>query len=145
MRQLFVGCFVVTAYAVLGSSCHLSGTDAPDTGAVARVPPSGVSDPDGWQLFDRSVSAGYVPDSKPLEVTFDRPELLTALKVYGPAPYRLEVRGAGLPTIDLSTLSRGWHRFEACSVDRVSKVELRFEALGAPDPLPEIVSCAPSA
>lgn len=141
MRQLFVSCYSwLACAAVFAGSCHLGADDeAASPDSIARLAPTAVSDPDGWRLFDRSIAAGYLPDSTPLSVTFAQSEVIAALKVYGPAPYRLEVDGAGVfEAVDLSKLTPGWHRFEPASIQATKSLELRFVPLGPPGPVPEL-------
>src|SRR4051794_6963706 len=92
-------------------ACHAD-IDPPEATTMSKVSPSSVSTADAWKLFDRSVSSKFTPDDKPVVIQLDRAEPIAAIKVYGPAPYKLDVQGAlGFDPVDLSTLDRGWHVF----------------------------------
>ncbi|MEO8552017.1 MAG: SpvB/TcaC N-terminal domain-containing protein, partial [Kofleriaceae bacterium] len=72
-------------------------------------------------------------------IELDRAEPIAAIKVYGPAPYTLDVRGAlGFEPIDLSALDRGWHVFTTNVITSTRRVELQFHALGADGGVPEV-------
>ncbi|MDB4955202.1 MAG: repeat protein, partial [Myxococcales bacterium] len=103
---------------------------------ISKVSPASVSAPEAWRLFDRSLASGFSPTDKPIEVTFDKTERVTALKVFGPAPYRLTVRG--FDPIDLSALSPEWHSFQSTTIISVKSVELQFESTGPGKLVPEI-------
>lgn len=84
------------------------------SGEITKLAPLAVSDENAWALFDRSVSSAYRPDA-PIEVNLGD-EAIAAVKVHGPAPYRITLRGAtgstlGFDTIDLGDISPGWHTF----------------------------------
>ncbi|HWO21309.1 MAG TPA: SpvB/TcaC N-terminal domain-containing protein, partial [Kofleriaceae bacterium] len=78
-----------------------------------------------------------------MTVKLDEATALAAIKVYGPAPYRLQVTDAagtslGVGRLDLSRLSRGWHAFPVSAPSRVDVVELHFEPTGGPGVIPEV-------
>jgi RHS repeat-associated protein len=124
-------------------ACGIS-TDV-DTGELplAKVAPAAVSNPAAWSLFDRSVERGFEPTAETVRVDFDKAEQLSALKVYGPSPYRLEVRGSGgtsigFPSVDLSKLRPGWNIVESTAMVATSRAELRFQPLGSATKIPEL-------
>ncbi|MEO8552352.1 MAG: hypothetical protein ABI678_20385, partial [Kofleriaceae bacterium] len=124
------------------AACH-SDLEPNESTLMAKVSPSAVSVADAWSLFDRSASSGFTPDEKPIVIDLDRAESIAAVKILGPSPYRLEVRGRdgtslGFDAIDLSTLEPGWHAFTSNVVTAANRVELHFHALGAARPVPEI-------
>ena len=84
-------------HAAAASFAVLSGCrgdfDAETPPEIFKISPSSVSVAEGWRLFDRSVSSGFHPTDKPVEVTFDKVERVTAIKVFGSSPYLLRVRG----------------------------------------------------
>src|SRR5690349_14117642 len=83
---------VLTAATIVGCNADLDGNE---TLALSKVAPVAISNPDGWRLFDRSVKSQFTPGEAPLAVTLERATPLRAIKVYGPAPYQLDVRGKG--------------------------------------------------
>src|SRR5262245_60973444 len=91
---------------------------------LLKVVPSTVQavggDGDPWSLVDRATSVGFTPaDGAAVRLDFDGTEPVRALKVYGPAPYVVDVRGLGgeaipgLERVDLSTAPAGWSTFLA--------------------------------
>lgn len=114
---------------------------AVDVGGLVRIVPLSVSSDDAWRLFDRSVSSALSPDGA-VQVSFEARADLAGIKVYGPAPYRLDVRtlgGAslGIDAIDLSRLELGWHAYTPSTFIATTEVELRFEPLGGTGGVPE--------
>src|SRR5262245_19574074 len=117
MAKLVVGSLVV---GMVSGACGM-GLEPEETRELARAAPRSVSQPEAWRLFDRSVSSGFTPGGDAILVGLDRSDPIAAIKVRGPAPYRVQVRGPGdtslgLPPIDLSTLDAGWHVVEAASL-----------------------------
>src|SRR4051812_17711390 len=95
--------------ALLVVSCHPGSGEPEDVTSTVRITPSDVSSPGSWGLFDRSLESGFVPDSKVVTATLDHEEQLTAIKLFGPAPYRLRLTGrdgasVGFAATDLSKL-----------------------------------------
>jgi RHS repeat-associated protein len=89
------------------------------------------------------MTSGFTPGVAPMEVTLDHAERISAIKVYGPAPYRLDVRGhagasLGFETMDLSTLAPGWHAFASNALVSTSVAELHFDTVGTPGAIPEL-------
>src|SRR5262245_15250317 len=125
MRNSVVRGVCVAAMAAV-AACRVE-TEVEDVPRLARVAPASVTDAEAWRLFDRSTATSFTPSSSPVEVTFERPVAIAAIKVYGGAPYRLR---AGSDAIDLSKLGAGWHAFEVRSPSVVDHLDLRFELLG---------------
>ncbi len=127
---------------LLVGSCAGNQDEAPIVG-IARLSPATVSSTDAWRLFDQSMSSGFVPDDKPVLLVLDRAERIVAVKVRGPSPFVLEVRGrdgaaSSFAAIDLSKLTPAWHTFAASDPFTTSAVELRFHRVGAVAAVPEI-------
>src|SRR5262249_24964665 len=104
---------------------------------------SAVSEDSAWQLFDRSIHSSFTPDDRPVVVSFDRAKQISAVKVFGSAPYVLEIHGAsgdalGFEPVDLSSQSAGWHVFSSIWLRSTKAVELRFHPTGAPGQIPEL-------
>jgi len=121
------------------------GLDIDDHAALVKASPATLSTSSAWALFDRSTTSGFTPGDEPVRATFERGrvEQVSAVKVYGAAPYRLRVTGAdnsaiGFSSIDLSKLSAGWHVFPSSSLVSTNVVELHFDSLGAPAAIPEL-------
>jgi hypothetical protein len=120
------------------------GFEAEEALPIARVSPASLSSGVAWTLFDRSVGAGFLPDENPVIARFDSSVPISALKVYGPAPYRISLttsdgKSVGLPTIDLSKLTKGWHTLSTDTVVSTNEVVFQFTATGdAPAPVPEL-------
>jgi hypothetical protein len=130
MKSVCYLCCVVGVVA-----CHAD-IDPPEATMMFKAPPSAVSTPGAWSLFDRSVSSVFTPDEKPVGVDFDEAEPIAAVKVYGPAPYKLEVRSRdggslGFEQLDLSTLDPGWHTFVSNVITSTNHVEFTFHVLRA--------------
>jgi hypothetical protein len=126
----------------LTASCR-DGSEPDDLVSTVRVSPATVSSSGAWALFDRSLDSGFAPDSNALSATFDRQEELTAIRVYGSAPYRLRVTGPdgssiGFTATDLSKLGAGWNLIPSSTLISTDKVEIRFEALGSGGKVPEV-------
>jgi RHS repeat-associated protein len=141
MSRSFARSLVCSAL-VCSAACRVD-VDGGEPPPVVKAPPAAVSTPDAWHLFDRSVSSGFTPSSEPVQVTLDRAEQITAIKVYGSAPYRLRVTGAnglslGFAATDLSSLGAGWHVLPSSALTATDHVELRFEPLGKPGLVPEL-------
>ena len=122
-----------------GCRTDLGSSEPPE---IVRVSPASVSLDGAWKLFDRSISSSYVP-AGPVRLTLDRSVQLSAIKVYGAAPYRLRIEdgsGAslGFDSIDLSKLAAGWNTLPSDALVSASKIDLTFEPLGAPAAIPEI-------
>jgi hypothetical protein len=133
---------VVCLALVFAAACRVD-VDGGEPPPVVKAPPAAVSTPDAWHLFDRSVSSGFTPSAEPVQITLDRAEQVSAVKVYGSAPYRLRVTGAnglslGFEATDLSSLGAGWHALPSSALTATDHVELRFEPLGKPAPVPEV-------
>ncbi len=114
-------------------ACRAS--DADETLDFVRVVPRTVSTPDAQRLFDQSIARGYVPTSTPIEVGFGDSEEVAAVKVYGAAPFILEIRGRGdvdlgFDRIDLTDLGVGWHMFQVSTRVATNSAILRFEQVG---------------
>lgn len=110
---------------------------------MVKIPPAGVSEVDAWRLFDRSVTSAFAPSRNQVSATLDHAEAVVAIKVFGPAPHRLRVRGPGgsslgFDAIDLSALSPGWHVVSSRAPTPTTQVELGFEALGEGGGVPEL-------
>src|SRR5688572_14904122 len=124
--------FAVAALVVTGAC----GREGPEENlGLAKLVPSGASSEPAWRLFDRSIASTFEPDDAPVALAFDRVEDIAAVKVYGPAPYLLDVTGAagehlGFERIDLQQLSAGWHTFAASEIAHSGLVELRFTPAG---------------
>ena len=104
--------------------------------AISKVAPSAVSSPDAWRLFDRSIQSAFQPGNERVAVTLDRAVAIAAIKLYGPAPYRIEVRGEGgvalgFDRVDMTTLTPGWHVITPLVATPARRVEIGFEAVGA--------------
>src|SRR5215216_7520262 len=111
--------------------------------AISKVAPSAVSSPDAWRLFDRSIQSAFQPGNERVAVTLDRAVAIAAIKLYGPAPYRIEVRGEGgfalgFDRVDMTTLTPGWHVITPLVATPARRVEIGFEAVGAGGGVPEI-------
>lgn len=131
----------LAAFIVAGSCAGTNDSDHQST--IARTVPAKLSNARAWSLFDRSVSDGFTPDEQPVSIDFDRTANIVALKVHGPAPYLLDVRGTdgvslGFGAVNLSMVAPGWHTFRAESPSATSHVELRFRPLGPAKPIAEI-------
>ena len=116
---------------------------AEDRALLVKRIPAAVSAEAAWALFDRSIESGLASPPPTVTVTLDEPAEIAAVKVYGPAPFELRVTGPagaplGLPPIDLSGLSRGWHAFPAVSPSRISAVELHFAPTSGEGAVPEL-------
>ncbi len=107
----------------------------------------GASGESIWALFDRSTSAGWQPDgdgeSATIIIELGAPRALAALKVFGPAPYRVSLlRGDGSPVehadFDLTSLEPGWNRLLLPEVTLLSAVRLQFTLVGPPAPIAEV-------
>jgi RHS repeat-associated protein len=121
---------VLPFVAIAASSCA-GNQDRPEIKALAKISPTSVSDDGAWALFDRSISSGYTPGAAPVAIRLGHPHLIDVVKVRGPAPYRLQLRGAGgsdlgFEPIDLSTLTAGWHAFPSTAPVRTAQAELVF-------------------
>jgi hypothetical protein len=122
--------------------CHADGT-TDDPSSVVRISPATVNNDAAWALFDRSVESGYLPNGTVVQTTLGHQEQVSAIKIYGSAPYRLRVTGKdgaslGIPAIDISKLSDGWNTIETTSLVSTDTVALRFEQIGTPTKLPEL-------
>src|SRR5690348_15505160 len=103
---------VLTA-AIVAAACDAN-LDSAEPIAITKLAPASVSTPEAWRLFDRSVASTYTPGPGPVAIDLDHAAQLRGFKVFGPAPYRIELRGTGgsslgLAAIDLSAVSPGWH------------------------------------
>jgi hypothetical protein len=110
---------------------------------LVKLTPASVSSDEAWALFDRDMTTGFVPSSEPIEIAFERDQAFAAFRVFGSSPYRVTLTdklGAsiGIEPIDLSDLGTGWHRFTATVTSSARSIVVRFDALGAPAPIPEI-------
>lgn len=128
--------------ALLAAGCFGSG-GTEEAIRFRKVPPASVSDTKAWALFDRSVSSGYLPDARAVHVRLDRPAAVWALKVLGPAPYRVSVRTSsgnsiGFPTIDLTSSTAGWHTFSSDALVSTNELVLSFVSTGGEAPIPEL-------
>jgi YD repeat-containing protein len=116
----------------------------------AKVTPTAVTTTSraegAWALFDRSTLAGWQPvaargESAELRLALGRDRTLSALKLFGPAPYRLELAAAapGGPAVsfDLSQLGEGWNTLPLGSLAAAS-LSLRWTALDEPAPVAEL-------
>jgi RHS repeat-associated protein len=120
----------------------------PDFDVVERVPivetsPATLSNAEAWALFDRSMAVGYIPTADAIRAALDRPEEIAAIKVFGSAPYRLQVTGSdaaaiGFDEIDLMNVGPGWHTFPSNALATTNAVELRFTSVGVPTKIPEL-------
>lgn len=132
----------LSAVLLLGA-CRAGDTAANDE-PLSKVTPARTSSPASWALFDRSLTSTFAPNAEPLRLTLDRAAQLSAVKVFGPAPYRLRVRGAegsslGFATIDLSKATHGWRAYPTSSIVSTEAVEITFEGVGdAPGTIPEL-------
>jgi len=118
----------------LVAGCH-SDLGSDDVESLRKVVPATVSAPAAWSLFDRSIQSSFIPGKERVTVSLDRAAQISAIKVYGAAPYRLHITGGqgssiGIPTIDLSNVGAGWHVFPATALVSTSNVELNFESIG---------------
>ncbi|MEP6862912.1 MAG: SpvB/TcaC N-terminal domain-containing protein [Deltaproteobacteria bacterium] len=137
MKSVVCLCIVVGVVA-----CHAD-IDPPEATMMFKASPSAVSATGAWSLFDRSVSSVFTPDEKPVGVDFDEAESIAALKVYGPAPFKLDVRSRdggslGFEQLDLSSLDPGWHTFASNVITSTNHVDLAFHPDGKPGAVPEI-------
>src|SRR5574338_1520869 len=143
MRSVRGARFVGLIGAVLAAgSCRSDGESEP-LGALARLSPTALSKSDAWALFDRSLATAFKPNNGVVTVEIGRSVPLAAVKLRGASPYRVDVRGRdgsplGFPTIDLSTLSPGWHTVASNEIVSTDAVELRFVATGEAASVPEL-------
>jgi hypothetical protein len=98
--------FFAVVTSCLLASCHTDAVDELPVQGTARLSPIGLSSPDAWALFDRSVSSTFKPTSRSVGVAFDRAQTIAAVKVFGPSPYRLSVSGP----VALGFEANPWHR-----------------------------------
>src|SRR5438876_9164165 len=113
MQILIARSAMLMAAALVVMGCRTE-SDAGEAVSLAKISPAGVSEVEAWRLFDRSVTSAFTPSRNQVTVTLGRAEAVAAVKVFGPAPYRVTVRGTGgsalgFDSIDLSKLSPGWH------------------------------------
>src|SRR5262249_16680758 len=103
--------------------------------ALERVVPVEVKAPsatDAWRLFDRSLASGFAPgDRVDLELRLESAQAVGAVKVAGPAGYRLQILGDDKTPIaggdfDLSGLSAGWNRLPLPAPTSVYRPTLRL-------------------
>ena len=132
---------MAVARSLLAITMTILGACAPEAASEESAPlvqriPAAVSSEAAWALFDRSIESGFTPPPAGAVIaTLDEPAELAAIKVYGPAPFRLAVTGPagaslGFAPIDLSGLSRGWHAFPVEGPSRTAAVELHFTPAG---------------
>jgi RHS repeat-associated protein len=133
---------LIAVFVVFVVACRAD-VDPPDITLASKISPVTVSPGDAWRLFDRSIDSSFTPDVNPVALELEHATSLSALKVYGPAPYRLELRGRGgerlgFDTIDLSTLDSGWHLIPSITPTPTDHVDLIFKATGATGVVPEL-------
>jgi RHS repeat-associated protein len=133
---------ILLVAAALAAGCDAN-LDAGEPVAVTKRSPSTVSTADAWRLFDRSIASQFTPGRERITLGLDPPSQLRAFKIFGPAPYHMEIRGAGgsslgFPSIDMSSLSPGWHVVTSSAATTAAQVELRFESTGAAGGVPEL-------
>lgn len=143
MKRHVAGRGIAILFAVMGAGSCFGEPEVQEPAAIARIAPAALSDAGGWRLFDRSIASAFRPTGTPLVVTFDRAERIAAIKVRGPAPYRLEIRGdgdssLGFEPIDLSSVPAGWHAFASRSPELAARVVFRFESTGGEGEIPEV-------
>src|SRR5262249_29709882 len=132
---------LIVAMAMAGA-CDAN-LDAGEPVAIAKISPSAVSAPDAWRLFDRSIQSELTPGHERITVSLDHAVPLRAFKVFGPAPYHIDIRGPGdlslgFESLDMSTLSPGWHIVASNAPVSTNQVELRFEPTGSGGGVPEL-------
>lgn len=125
------------------AACHADSATTDDPVPLVKVAPASVSSVGAWSLFDRSTSSSFVPGPDLVRVMLDHVEQVSAIKVFGSAPYHLRVSGMagtsiGFSSIDLSSLGSGWHFFPTTSLVATNVVELQFEGTGAAGKIPEL-------
>ncbi|HEY4176751.1 MAG TPA: SpvB/TcaC N-terminal domain-containing protein [Kofleriaceae bacterium] len=124
------------------SSCRIGDVDD-NVPTLERLVPIAVSSPEAWALFDRSLSTGFDHPSKSVVAMFEGTRELAAFKVKGASPYRLQLFGPGhqplsAESVDVSSLSSGWHTFPLSDVSTLPFVELEFTPNGDGGTVPEI-------
>lgn len=125
----WVGPLCAAALAAVGA-CRSSDEVEPSSVAIAKVTPKSVSTTDAWALFDRSTSTGFVPGTAPIHIELDRNVELSAVKIAGSAPYRLQLssggQSIGFAPIDLSLPNEGWRGFGSMSSLATTSLDLTF-------------------
>lgn len=130
-RRLLCVCVAIVAAA----GCR-SDVDDDSLGPLFRLSPVVVTHADGWKLFDRSLSSGYMPTGEPVHVELAGDQRLAAIKVRGGSPYRMTVRGPGgrslgFASTDLSTLAEGWHVVTPSAAPTVRVLDIVLTPIGS--------------
>jgi hypothetical protein len=133
--QLFDRRVTIVVIVTMAAACNVN-QDTDELTGFAKILPSAGSIPEAWQLFDRSIASELVPGGDRITVSLDHTTQLRAFKVFGPAPYHIHVRGPGsaslgFESLDMSTLSPGWHIVASSAPVSTSEGELRFSPTGA--------------